>query len=361
MLLGPVAQQLGNRQLLILTEGALQSIPFEALPRPDTELAGPTNWDMFIDSLLINTNEISSSPSISTLRAIRSDKKNAGCPYRTVAVIADPVFSRNDERVRSVPMTPVVADASADGDPNSSPAVLRGGTLSRLTYSSTEADAISAAAPSGTSMLVKGFDANREMLLSRHVGEYQILHFATHAFLDGEHPELSGIVLTMVDPKGVRQNGMLPLHDVYSLQLSTELTVLSACQTALGKDISGEGFLGLTHSFLSAGSKSVVASLWKVDDRATASLMRGFYESLLQQKMSIGGALRAAKLKTMRDKQWKAPYFWAGFVLQGEYTNHITLEDKWWPDPWRMLLAVLILALSVFIIFRLRRRHSARA
>jgi hypothetical protein len=89
--------------------------------------------------------------------------------------------------------------------------------------------------------------------------------------------------------------------------------------------------------------------------------MRGFYESLLQQKMSIGGALRAAKLKTMRDKQWKAPYFWAGFVLQGEYTNHITLEDKWWPDPWRMLLAVLILALSVFIIFRLRRRHSARA
>lgn len=361
MLLGPVAQQLGNRQLLILTEGALQSIPFEALPRPDSELAGPTNWDVFIDSLLINTNEVSSSPSISTLRAIRSEKKNAGSPYRTVAVIADPVFSRNDERVRSVPMTPVVADASAEGDTNSSPAVLRGGTLSRLTYSSAEADAISAAAPSGTSMLVKGFDANREMLLSRHVGEYQILHFATHAFLDGEHPELSGIVLTMVDPKGVRQNGMLPLHDVYSLQLSTELTVLSACQTALGKDISGEGFLGLTHSFLSAGSKSVVASLWKVDDRATASLMRGFYESLLQQKMSVGGALRAAKLKTMRDKQWRAPYFWAGFVLQGEYTNHIALEDKWWPDPWRMLLAVLILALSVFIIFRLRGRHSTRA
>jgi len=361
ILLGPVAQQLGNRKLLILTEGALQSIPFEALPRPNAALAGPINWDVFIDSLLINTNEISASPSISTLRAIRSEKKNAGSPYRTVAVIADPVFSRNDDRVRSAPMTPVVADASSDQDGTGLRGTLRSGTLSRLNYSSTEADAISAAAPSGTSMIVKGFDANRETLMSTRLGEYQILHFATHAFLDSEHPELSGIVLTMVDPKGMRQNGMLPLYDVYSLQLSTELTVLSACQTALGKDISGEGFLGLTHGFLSAGSKSVVASLWKVDDRATASLMRGFYESLLQQKMSVGAALRAAQLKTMREKQWNAPYFWAGFVLQGEYTNHIALEDKWWPDPWRMLLAVLILALSVFIIFRLRRRHSARA
>src|ERR1043165_1579839 len=113
MLLGPVVQQLGNRKLLVVTEGALQSIPFEALPRPDAELAGPINWEKFIDSLLINTNEISSSPSISTLRAIRSEKKNVGSPYRTVAVIADPVFSRNDDRVRSAPMTPVIADASS--------------------------------------------------------------------------------------------------------------------------------------------------------------------------------------------------------------------------------------------------------
>ena len=192
-------------------------------------------------------------------------------------------------------------------------------------------------------MIVKGFSANRETAMSSHIGEYQILHFATHGFLDSEHPELSGIVLTMVDPKGVQQNGLMPLHDIYSLNLSAELTVLSACQTALGKDISGEGLVGLTHSFMSAGSKSVVASLWKVDDRATANLMTGFYESLLQQGMSTGAALRAAKLKMMKEKQWRAPYFWAGFVLQGEYTNRIAVEDDWWLHPGWVLLALLFL------------------
>lgn len=366
ILLGPVAQRLGNRKLLILTEGALQSIPFEALPAPSAQLAGPINWERFIDSLLINTNEISSSPSIATLRAIRGEKKKAGSPSRSVAVIADPVFSQNDDRVRSVPIAPVVAGASSDYDTKGPaqpglPPILRGGTLSRLTYSSIEADAISAAAPRGTSMIVKGFDANRETIMSSRVGEYQVVHFATHAFLDSEHPELSGIILTMVDPKGVRQNGMMPLHDVYSLNLSAELTVLSACQTALGKNISGEGFLGLTHSFLSAGSKSVVASLWKVDDRATANLMTRFYESLLQEGMSTGSALRAAKLKTMKEKQWHAPYFWAGFVLQGEYTNHITVEDAGPIHPGWILLASVALAASVVVVFRRRRRQSARA
>lgn len=363
MLLAPVAQQLGNRKLLIITEGALQSIPFEALPAPGVQLDGPTNGEIFIDSLLINTNEISSSPSISTLRAIRSEKKNISSPYRTVAVIADPVFSRNDERVRSGPRPPMTAGASSDPDATGSaqrglPTVLRGRTLSRLIYSSTEADAILAAAPRGTCMIVKGFDANRETLTSSRLGEYQIVHFATHAFLDSEHPELSGIVLTMVDPKGVRRNGLMPLHDIYSLDLSAELTVLSACQTALGKDVSGEGFLGLTHSFLSAGSKSVVASLWKVDDRATANLMTHFYESLLQQGMSTGEALRAAQLKTMREKHWHAPYFWAGFVLQGEYTNRIAVDDDRWIHPAWVLLALLVLASSVAIVFRSQKRQS---
>jgi CHAT domain-containing protein len=361
MLLAPVAEQLGNKKLLVVTEGALQAIPFEALPSPATQLAGPTNWETYSHSLLINTNEISFSPSISTLRAIRNEKNRPGSPDRTVAVIADPVFSRNDERVRSLIMAPVVAGAASDQDQNdgakgSLPGASRVTALSRLAYSSAEADAISAAAPHGTTMIVKGFAANRETAMSSLVGEYQILHFATHGFLDSEHPELSGIVLTMVDPKGVRQNGLMPLHDIYSLDLKTELTVLSACQTALGRDIDGEGFVGLTHSFISAGSKSVVASLWKIDDRATMNLMQGFYESLLKQGMSTGAALRAAKLKTMKEKQWRAPYYWAGFVLEGEYTNRIAVNDDRWPQPAWVLLALLVLLSSGVVVFRKRRR-----
>jgi CHAT domain-containing protein/Tfp pilus assembly protein PilF len=362
MLLGPVASQLENRKLLVVTEGALQAVSFESLPAPEVQFAGPTSFDKFSDSWLIQRHEISSSPSISTLRAIRTEKKRITSPHRTVAVIADPVFSRNDERVRSAPVTPVVAGAASDTRPNEPVergllGVSRGGTLSRLTYSAAEADAISAAAPRGTTMIIKGFSANRETAMDSNFGEYQILHFATHGFLDNEHPELSGIVLTMVDPKGVQQNGLMPLPDIYSLDLSAELTVLSACQTALGKDISGEGLVGLTHSFMSAGSKSVVASLWKVDDRATANLMRHFYESMLQQGMPTGAALRAAKLKAIKEKQWREPFFWAGFVLQGEYRNRIAVDNNQWPHPAWGIFALLILLSSGVVVFR---RRNAR-
>lgn len=361
MLFGQVAHQLGNRKLLIVAEGALQAISFDALPAPGSQLAGPIDRQTFEDSWLIQTHEISFSPSISTLRAIRSEKNRLTSPNKTVAVIADPVFSRNDERVRSAPMTPVVAGAAPDRQPNDLSerglqAVSRGSALSRLAYSSAEADAISAAAPRGTTMIVKGFAASRETAMSSLVGEFQIVHFATHGFLNSEHPELSGIVLTMVNPKGVRQNGLMPLHDIYNLDLSAELTVLSACQTALGKDINGEGLVGLSHSFMSAGSKSVVASLWQVDDRATANLMRRFYESLLQQGMSTGAALRTAKLKMIKEKQWRAPYYWAGFVLQGEYTNRIAVNDDSSVHPAWFLLALLVL-LSGGIVFRKRRRR----
>src|SRR6185503_19416794 len=125
----------------------------------------------------------------------------------------------------------------------------------------------------GSTMVAKGFEASREAAMSSDIGQYQIVHFATHGFLNSDHPELSGIVLTMVDRTGANTNGLMPLHDIYNLKFSSELTVLSACQTALGKETRGEGIVGLTHGFMAAGSKSVVASLWKVDDRATAVLM----------------------------------------------------------------------------------------
>jgi len=347
MLLDSVAQELGNRNLLILVEGELQRVPFEALPVPGK---GATQ--------LIDTNEISLNTSFSTLMAIRAENKRVAAPDKIAAVIADPVFSKSDDRVQSE--TPSGAIASAAPVQNSTDSagqgVLRDKVPMRLLHAGEEADAISAVAPRGTTMVARGFDATYETATSASVGQYQIVHFATHGFFDNDHPELSSIVLTRVDRNGSEKNGLMPLHDIYNLNLSAELTVLSACQTALGKDVRGEGLVGLTHSFISAGSKSVVASLWKVDDRATAALMAEMYKALLQDHMTTGEALRTAKLKMKQDKRWSAPYYWAGFVLQGEYTNRITVGRRSWFGPVVVLLSLVLISSGAIFYFRRRRR-----
>jgi len=346
MLFGQLADQLANKRLVVVPEGALQYVPFEALPAPNNS------------KKLLETNEIVVEPSFSALIAIRNNVvRHASSLDKLVAVIADPVLSANDERVQSDPQTALVA-----ASPETSEAMTRAGGLGRLAHAAEEADAITAVAPRGSTMVAKGFDASRETAMSPNIGEYQIVHFATHGFLDSEHPELSAIVLTMMDPKGVKTNGLMPLNDIYSLDLSAELTVLSACQTALGKDIKGEGLVGLTHAFMSAGSKSVVASLWKVDDRATAVLMGHFYKAMLQQGMSPAAALRSAKLKMMQDEHWNAPYYWAGFVLQGEYTNRISVDHHPWLKTRFVALSflTLIAVTGLLIIYKRRRRISLR-
>ena len=360
MLFGQVAPQLGTRRLVLVTEGALQLVPFDALPVPFAPVALETTR-----KYLLADHEIVQLPSIATLRAIRAaEKKSRITTDKIAAVIADPVFSKNDDRVQSSSLSPAIASAAPGAERQESTvraieSLQRGGGPTRLIHSSEEADAIAAAAPRGTTLIVKGFDATRETAMNAHLGDYQIVHFATHGFLDSEHPELSSIVLTMVDKNGVEKDGVIALHDIYNMDLSAELTVLSACQTALGKDIKGEGFVGLTHSFISAGSKSVVASLWKVDDRATATLMADLYQSMLQKGMSPAAALRAAKLKVMQDKRWSAPYFWAGFVVQGEYTNHITIENNSWRRRGLIVLLSLLLVSCGLIVLKVRRTRGA--
>jgi CHAT domain-containing protein len=348
MLLGQLAEQLGSKRLLLVVEGALQHIPFDALPMPASQGA------------LIQTNEVVVLPSVAALIATRKARTPTNSPSKLIAVIADPVLSSSDDRVQTKAVSRGIALAANENKLDHPPPQTqsRNGGLARLTHASEEADAISAVAPWGMTLVVKGFDASRETAMSPAIAQYQILHFATHGILDSEHPELSGIVLSSVDQNGKSINGLMPLHDIYSLDLAAELTVLSACQTALGKDIKGEGLIGLTHSFMSAGAKSVVASLWKVDDRATAVLMADFYEAMFQQGLSPAAALRSAKLKMMQDPQWNAPYYWAGFVLQGEYAKSISVERH---SSFRVSLIVLLsLILVALFVFRkrLRRRFA---
>src|SRR4029077_18210000 len=154
---------------------------------------------------------------------------------------------------------------------------------------------------------------------SADLSQYRILHFATHAFIDKVRPELSGIVLSLVDEKGHPQDGFLQLHEIYNLKLPAELVVLSACETGLGKEIKGEGLVGLTQGFMYAGARRVVVSLWSVNDKATAELMARFYRGMLRENKTPAAALRTAQLEMSRQSQWQSPYYWAAFVLQGEW------------------------------------------
>jgi len=250
-------------------------------------------------------------------------------------------LARWGRRVR--PRTPRSRGLTREGGPR------------RLVHASEEIAAILAATPSGSAMVAKDFDANRETAMKPFVGGYQIIHFATHGFFNSEHPELSGIVLAMVKRDGSKVEGFMALQDIYKLDLSAQLVVLSACETALGKDMKGEGLIGLTRGFMYAGSKSVVTSLWKIDDRATSMLMKHFYEAMLHDGMTPAAALRSAKLEIRKNKAWSAPYFWAGFVLQGEYKERIVVERNSWSRV-GLVISMALFVISSGVILQKRRR-----
>jgi CHAT domain-containing protein len=138
---------------------------------------------------------------------------------------------------------------------------------------------------------------------------------------------MSGLILSLLNPKGEHQDGYLRLSDIYNLKLSADLVVLSSCDSALGKDLESEGIIGLPRGFLYAGARSVVASLWKVDDDATAALMKGLY-SRMQQGQSPQAALRESQLELAKDARYRQPYYWAGFVMEGDYRWQTVSSEK---------------------------------
>ncbi|HYV03732.1 MAG TPA: CHAT domain-containing protein, partial [Blastocatellia bacterium] len=332
ILLGPVSSQLGTKRLVIVADGALQYIPFGALPAPPAEGFGQarTLARSDIDEAfrpysrpLIVEHEIVSLPSATTLAVMRRELADRKPAPRAVAVLADPVFSRFDPRVISSR-----AGASRQDDVSTPRDLERAikevrisrnrNEVARLPFSRAEAAAIKAAS-GGQAMEAVDFEASRATAMSDKLSQYRVIHFATHGLLNSEHPEMSGIVFSLVDRHGKSQNGFLRLHDLYNLNLPAELVVLSACQTALGKDVKGEGLVGLTRGFMYAGAARVVASLWQVDDSATAGLMQRFYSKMLEDGLRPSAALRDAQVEMWNQKRWHAPYYWAGFVLQGEW------------------------------------------
>jgi CHAT domain-containing protein/Tfp pilus assembly protein PilF len=333
MLLGPVASQLGRKRLAIVADGALHYIPFAALPAPSPRNDGGRNSGTEPQPLFVE-HEIVSLPSASTLATLRLETAGRKPAEKSLAILADPVFEDDDTRVsRDVSKAGAkVKTKSADSGETDigflqmtrsgreTGVVDAEGGFGRLLSTRREAAAISALVPERERMQALDFEASRTTALRPELGEYRIVHFATHGLLNNIHPELSGLVLSLVNKEGNPHDGFLRLQDIYNLKLPAELVALSACQTGLGKEIKGEGLIGLTRGFMYAGAPRVVASLWKVDDRATSELMKRFYQGLLgPEALRPAGALRQAQLSIWKQKQWREPYYWAAFVLQGEW------------------------------------------
>jgi CHAT domain-containing protein/Tfp pilus assembly protein PilF len=337
MLLAPALTQLGAKRLVIVADGAVQYIPFAALPEPNAQMAAGTKASApttnSYQPLIVN-HEVVSLPSASTLAVLRDEVAGRLPAPKTVAVLADPVFEPTDLRVKSHPSPEAKRETAAATSSRSDPALrslveaLKGAgaleagqPIPRLPFSRREALSIVSLVPEPQRKLVLDFDANHTTATSAELSQYRFLHFATHGLLDSTHPELSGVLLSLVDEQGRPQpQGLLRLGEIYNLKLPVELVVLSACQTALGQEVRGEGLVGLTRGFMYAGAPRVVASLWKVDDKATADLMKIFYEGMLgPQRLPAAAALRQAQKQVWQSNKERSPFYWAAFVLQGEW------------------------------------------
>lgn len=315
MLLGPVAAELEKKRLLIVADGMLQYVPFAALPSPvapDTASLEP----------LVVDHEIVSLPSASVIAALRQEAADRKPTSKTLALLADPVFSTNDPRVQvsSKGRATMVEASFPIAGTGRSAGDLGSVDLARLRFSRLEADEIARFAAGKMKLEALDFAASRALAMSAEIGQYRIVHFATHGLINNSRPELSSIVLSLVDERGRPQNGFLRLYDIYNLKLGADLVVLSACRTALGKEIKGEGLVGLTRGFMYAGAPRIVASLWSIDDsRATAELMKRFYQGMLGEGLRPAAALRDAQVSMWREQRWRAPHYWAAFTIQGEW------------------------------------------
>ncbi len=305
LILAPAASLLGKKRLLIVADGWLQYIPFAVLPKP------PGDRPLIVENAIVNL------PSAAVLTALRQEPRATASVQKTLAIFADPVFSEDDPRIKQLAARNArqVLVQSASLKRSSDEVGLP--SFYRLPASRQEAKAIAAFVSLNERLTALDFAANKQTAIGQSLSDYRIIHFATHALLNGKTPELSGIVLSLIDESGKPQDGFLRLHEIYNLNLNADLVVLSGCKTALGKDVKGEGLIGLTRGFMYAGARRVLASLWSVEDQATSELMTQFYKAIVTNKMTAAAALRAAQVEMIKAN--KAPYYWAAFTLQGEW------------------------------------------
>ena len=341
LILEPLSTNLGTSRLIVIGDGALQYVPFQLLKKT-RDAAEP----------LIATTEIAHAPSASTLALLRRQQSNRQRGPHLMIGFGDAVFSPDYAPPASG------LRSSTEVEQTRSEQVSEFSKLPRLFNAKRELRAIGELAGSDSAFYIE-FNATRENLLNTDLTKYQILHLVTHGIFDANHPESSGLVLSLIDSNARPLDGFVGLHDIFKLR-APDLVVLSACYSALGKQQNGEGLVGMVRGFMHAGASGVVASLWQVDDRATSELMKHFYANMLQGHMGPAAALRDAQNKIRSQAEWSSPYYWAGFSYQGDYDLRIQALPSSGVRPHGSVLALgpIIILLVAAAYWAWRRRTA---
>jgi CHAT domain-containing protein len=318
----PAVSVIADKRLLVIADGALNYVPFEALVKT------AEGADYASLGYLIKSNEIVYAPSASVIAAIRQQAKPPS--GKNLLILADPVFSSSDPRLKGNTAVKTAGATrglglgleSAVNDVAGAPAQPSEGLqLARLNGTRAEAEEIGKIGRAGGSQpdLWIDLNASEDNIRDRDVTSYRVVHIATHGLLDAERPQFTGVVLSLVGNK--TNDGFLRTDEIFNLKLGAPLVMLSACETGLGKEKRGEGVIGLTRAFMYAGAPTVGVSLWSVADKSTADLMTDFYKRLLSSRnpVSASSAMREAQLTMIAGKKYSAPFYWAPFVLVGEW------------------------------------------
>lgn len=311
---------LPGKKLLIVPDGKLNYIPFSTIIKQ--EESNITNKG---ERLLLEDHEITNIVSASTLFSQRM-YLNQDKQKHEITLIGDPVFSLDDERIKPEISLIKKRETSISKTRNSidniedlllDTGIDRSVSLSRLPFSGREILSIKSFIKDEKPNVFTDFQANRNNIINDTLKESKFIHFATHA-LTAKNPKTSGIIFSLVNEEGKEIDGFLSFEQILTLNLKADMVTLSACQTALGKEVEGEGLISLGRAFAYAGAKRTIITLWKVDDEATSEFMTKFYEKLLKENMSPSTALREAQIYMLKNPKWRLPYFWAGFVIEGE-------------------------------------------
>jgi CHAT domain-containing protein/tetratricopeptide (TPR) repeat protein len=344
-LFGQITDRLRKKRLIVVPDGELHYLPVAALPRPDS------------DEPFLLTNETIYEPSAQTLAFLTKSQKQPSPTTKNLLIFSDPIFTGDDARL-APENKPFETDSGEIARAERFRFVESLKNLPRLAASKDEGETIMNIVGASKVDNFSGFSATRENLLNLKTDDYKIIHFATHGLTNEERPELSGIVLSRFDEKGQKLNQFFRIQDIYGMNLNADLVVLSACETGIGKEVKGEGLMSLNNAFLQTGAKSVMASLWKVEDGATLALMKNFYTEMADENLTPSEALRRAQIKLRENPSYRSPFYWAAFTMHGDFRNVPQISSR--SAGWIYFLPLISIALIGFYLYRRKNYSTAR-